>query len=189
LNSVRTELGIIGLQARLSRDRTEPVALTSADFQGGDVSSRARKLTPADEMRLFAGLAVQPFVAMGLTLVAYPLLVIAPGNYHLGGNVTPAQHMFAVAIYFGMAAVCITVACAFPTVVWLVKRRPVPLTLALVFGLAFSNVPVLLAAAGGGGGTQLHVFASLLGLSGAAAFWFISIRGRDFSRDPEVGRS
>jgi hypothetical protein len=36
---------------------------------------------------------------------------------------------------------------------------------------------------GGGGGFRLHTFASVLGLPGAAAFWFISVRGRDFSRD------
>jgi hypothetical protein len=30
-------------------------------------------------------------------------------------------------------------------------------------------------------------FASLIGLAGAAAFWGISIRGRDFSHDPAAG--
>jgi hypothetical protein len=131
-------------------------------------------------MRLFAGLAAQPFLAIGLTLVAYPLIF---PDHHPGSNVTFAQHVFAVALYFGAAALFIALACAFPTVVWLVKRQPVSLRLALMFGMAFSNFPVLLAMAGGGGGLKLHAFASLLGLIGATAFWFISIRGRDFSRD------
>jgi hypothetical protein len=54
--------------------------------------------------------------------------------------------------------------------------------LALAFGLVVGNLPLVLAALQGGGGFRLHVFASVLGLVGAAAFWLISIRGHDFSR-------
>ena len=32
------------------------------------------------------------------------------------------------------------------------------------------------------------VFASLIGLTGSAAFWMIAIRGQDSSRDPATGR-
>ena len=135
--------------------------------------SQPRTLAPADEMRLLGRLAVQPFLAFVLTLIVYPL--VFPDRYP-GVDIGPA-------LYFGLAAVFITIAFALPTVVWLVKRQPVPLTLSLIAGLAFSNFPVVLAMAGGGGGLRMHVFASVLGLVGAAVFWLISIRGRDFSRD------
>lgn len=141
------------------------------------MTSQPRTLTPADEMRLAGGLAVQPLLAFGLTLIVYPL--VFPDRYP-GADTGPA-------LYFGLGAFFITVFLAFPTVVWIVKRRPVPLTLALIFGLAFSNFPVVYAMAGGGGGIRMHVFASVLGLVGAAVFWFISIRGRDFSRDQVAG--
>ena len=40
------------------------------------MESRARTLTPADEMRLFAGLAVQPFVAAGVAFVGFPVFLL-----------------------------------------------------------------------------------------------------------------
>ena len=138
-----------------------------------------RTLTPTDERRLFAGFAVQPFLAAGLTVVLYQFVY---PNSSPAGHAGPSLAVLAHAIYFGVAALFITIACAFPTVVWLVKRRPVPLAFALAFGLAVGNLPVVLAALRGGGGFRLHVFASVLGLVGAAAFWLISIRGHDFSR-------
>lgn len=35
-----------------------------------------RTLTPAEEMRLFAGLAAQPFVAAGVAFVSVPILLL-----------------------------------------------------------------------------------------------------------------
>ena len=133
-----------------------------------------RTLTPAEEMRLFAGLAAQPILATILTPIVHPLAF--PTRYPPAG--------LGIALYFGVACVVITALCVFPTVLWLVRRRPMPLTLALCLGLMFSNLPVLYVMAGGGGGLRLHAFASVLGLVGSAAFWLIAIRGRDLSRDP-----
>lgn len=138
-----------------------------------------RTLTPTDEKRLFAGFAVQPFLAAGLTVVLYSY-VYEGGRPPTG--VSTAKAALAHGAYFGVAALLITIACAFPTVVWLVKRRPVPLVLALAFGLVVGNVPVVIAALRGGGGFRLHVLASVLGVAGAAVFWLISIRGHDFGR-------
>ena len=65
----------------------------------------------------------------------------------------------------------------------MVKQRPVTLTQALLFGLGFANLPVVVGTvlAGGDGAAGAFrgfAFASLIGLTGAAAFWLISLRER-----------
>jgi ABC-type Co2+ transport system permease subunit len=74
-----------------------------------------------------------------------------------------------------------------------VRRRPLTLIQALLFGLGFANLPVVLGTVLTRGGYGVAgvlrglAFASLIGLAGTAAFWVISIRGRDISRDPVNG--
>jgi hypothetical protein len=100
---------------------------------------------------------------------------------------SPIQAAMSVAAVTGFLATFLTLVGVLPTVVWLVRRRRVTLTRALFFGLGFGNLPVVLATLFFGGNWNLlrtHAFASITGVSGAAAFWWISIRGRDFSRDP-----
>lgn len=146
---------------------------------------QARTLTPAEEMRLFAGFAIQPFLAAGVAVLGSPLLLHGRTGRTFAG---PGEVAMALALHVSIGVVLITTLCVFPTVVWLVTRRPVPLTTALLFGLAFGNLPIILIVVLSGGSANLlglHAFVSLIGLTGAAAFWALSLRGRNFSRDPD----
>jgi hypothetical protein len=58
----------------------------------------------------------------------------------------------------------------------------------LLFGLGFANVPVvvgtvLVGSDRAAGAFRGCAFASLIGLTGAATFWLISLRERDLNRD------
>jgi len=152
------------------------------------MESRARTLTPADEMRLFAGLAVQPFVAAGVAFVGFPVFLLDRTGRTLAAGVPsdPTAAAMSVALGAGIVALFVTLVGVFPTAIWVVKRRPLTFAQALLFGVGFANLPVVLGTILSGGNWSLlrsHAFASLIGVAGAAAFWVISIRGRDFSRD------
>jgi hypothetical protein len=145
--------------------------------------SPARTLTPADEVRLFLGLAVQPLVAAVLAFVTSPVLFEDVGRAVEGSS----EVALGIALYVAIGVTIITALCVFPTVIWWVKRRPASLTTALLFGLAFGNLPAVLAVVVAGGArdvVRLHAFVSLIGLVGAAAFWTISVRGGGLSRTP-----
>lgn len=82
---------------------------------------------------------------------------------------------------FVAAALVVTLVGVWPTALWLVKRRPVTLAQSLLFGLAFGNVPVALGGTSAGfhglsGAFRAIAFASVIGITGAAVFWVISLR-------------
>jgi hypothetical protein len=140
-------------------------------------------------MRLFVGLAVQPLLAAGVAFFGFPLLLDQSGRTLAGGFPADSTDAAAsVAFGVGIVAVFVTVVGVFPTVLWILKRRPVTLALALLFGLAFGNLPVMLGTvlAGGygvAGALRGLAFASLIGLTGAVGFWLIVVVwGRDVSR-------
>ncbi|HEX7020556.1 MAG TPA: hypothetical protein VF159_11115, partial [Gemmatimonadaceae bacterium] len=88
-----------------------------------------------------------------------------------------------VAVGTGLVALVVTLLGALPTAVWLMKRRRVSLSEALAFGLAFGNAPFLIGALlagtyGVAGFIRGIAFSSLLGVIGAAVFWWIALRGR-----------
>ena len=145
-------------------------------------------------MRLFAGLAVQPFWAAIVAFFSFPLLLLDRAGQTLAGGVPadPTDAAISVALGTGIVAAVVTLVGVAPTALWVVKRRFVTLAQALLFGLGFANVPVVVGAAAAGvygpsGALRAVVFASLIGVSGAAVFWGVSIRGRDFSRGEETG--
>lgn len=141
-----------------------------------------RTLTAAEEMRLCAGFVVQPFVAGVMAFVSFPLLVI--GRLE-SGSYDPADAALSVAGGTVMLAIGITIVFAVPTAIWVLKRRAVSFRRALFFGLAIGNIPVAVGGALAGTSFGAVLFSSLIGMTGAAVFWAISIRGRDFSRDPD----
>lgn len=150
-----------------------------------------RRLTPADEMRLFAGLSVQPFLAAFVAFASFPYVLLDRAGRTAAGSYPNDPTDTAMGLAFGVAIVALVVILVgvLPTAVWIVKRRRLTLAYALVFGFGFGNLPVVLGAVlsggpGAGGLLRTHAFASLIGVTGAAVFWAISIRGRDFSRDP-----
>ena len=135
------------------------------------------------------GLVVQPFVTAAVAFFAFFLLMLDGTGRTLDGSFpeSPAEAAVSVAAVTGFLAVVVTFLGVVPTVVWIVRRRRLTLTHVLFFGLGFGNLPIVLATLFFGGNWNLlrtHAFASLIGVFGAAAFWLISIRGRDFSRDP-----
>jgi hypothetical protein len=146
----------------------------------------ARSLTPKEEMRLFAGLAVQPFLAAAVSVLSFAL--VFPGR--LTRTHDPAEAAFGLALYMGYAALLMTIFCVLPTTVWVVKRIRVSFVQALAWGFAFANLPfALITIANDHGDSDLlkqHGLFTLIGLVGAAAFWAIAIRGKDLSRDPPM---
>jgi len=155
-----------------------------------------RALESAEEMRVFAGLVVQPFLAAGLAFVSFPVLLLDRDGQALAGGY-PSDTIDAalsVAMGTGIVAAVVTLIGVLPTAVWIVKRRHLTLKAALVFGLGFGNLPyVLMAAAAGGthgpsGLLRGLAFASLLGLSGAALFWIISLRPLQGRHDQTGGQ-
>jgi hypothetical protein len=145
-------------------------------------------------MRLLGGLVVQPALAGGVAFVSFPLLLLDRSGRTLAGGfpADPIDAAVSVALGAGIVAFFVTLVGVLPVALWIVRRRRLTFMAALLFGLGFGNLPVVLGTVliGSYGPSSLLrgvAFASLIGLTGAAAFWVISIRGRDFSRDPAAG--
>ena len=145
--------------------------------------AQPRALTVPEEMRLFAGLAIQPFLAAAVAFLSFPLLIWGRDGRMLSGgypndSTGPA---IGVAIYVGIGVVVVTAFVVFPVAVWLLKRRLATLPLCLAIGFGLGNLPFVVGTILSGGNPRLiwsHAFASLIGLTCAAAFWVIAIRGR-----------
>ena len=157
------------------------------------MTTRRRALSPAEEMRVFWGIVVQPFVAGGLAFISVPALLLDRSGRTLAGGF-PSDAIDAarsVAIGAALVALIVALAGALPTAVWLAKRRRVSLGEALLFGLGFGNLPfavgaILAGTYGLSGVLRAMAFASLLGLAGAAAFWTIALREQNVSRPPNA---
>lgn len=143
----------------------------------------AGTLTQSEQRKLIAGLAVQPFVTAAVAFAFFPLLLLNRSGQTFAGGYPASNTQAAISVAFGTAIVTVPVAAlVLPLSLWLMKRGPVSLVQALLFGLAFADTPVLLGYvfAGTYGVTAtVHglTFASLIGLAGAAAFWLIALRG------------
>ena len=159
--------------------------------RAGTMTHPPRTLAAAEEMRLCLGFVVQPFVTAVVAFVLFRFLLLdRAGRTFAGGyplNVTDAAVSVAAGTF--MATVVI-LAGVVPAAVWIVKRRALSLMQTLLFGAGFGSLPIVVVNVLGGGYGLMPffrsaVFASLVGASGAAVFWVISIRGRDFSHDPD----
>jgi hypothetical protein len=155
---------------------------------------QARALTPTEEMWVLWGIAAQPFVAGALAFIAFPVLLLDRSGRTLAGAVaTDVTHAaLSVAIGAGMVAVVVALVGALPTATWLMKRRDVSLGVALLFGVAFGNVPFAVGASLAGayglpGLLRGLAFSSVLGVGGAAAFWAIALRRESVSHSREAG--
>jgi hypothetical protein len=157
----------------------------------------SRTLTAAEEMRLCLGFIVQPFVAGVVAFVAFPLLILGRAG---DGIDDPGRAAISVGLGTFMFATGVTLVVVAPTAIWVVKRQVLTFKRALLFGFAIGNLPVVIGGviaalqrillsssrpAEPWGAVGPAVLGSLIGVTGAAVFWAISIRGRDFSRDPD----
>ena len=153
-------------------------------------SSKPALIGPSDELRILAGLAAQPFLASALAFVSFPLLLVDRGLGSVGGGFTPdpARAALGVAFDCGVIALLVTVICVLPTVLYLITHQPrVSLTGSLLFGVGFGNLPFAIGTILGGtygvaGLVRGAVFASILGLGCATAFWMIALRVRRRAR-------
>jgi hypothetical protein len=143
------------------------------------MAHQPRTLSVSEERRIFFGLLVQPVVAAGLTFVTYPLLD-RTGWAIYGGGIDPdlTRSAIAMSIAVAIAAFFLTIGGAFPAAVWVLKRQPLELWRALMWGVLLGNIPTVLGTMLGGsyglaGTVRLVIFASFLGLGGATAFWAI----------------
>jgi hypothetical protein len=161
------------------------------------VTHLPRTLTAAEEMRLCAGFVVQPFVAGVAAFAGFPFLMLGRAESWF---FYPTREAIAVALGTFMLAIGVTLVVAVPAALWVVKRRAVTFRRALLYGLAIGNLPFAIGAVLSGlqrillsasrpvepwAAVGTVLFGSLIGAAGAAVFWVISIRGRDFSRDAD----
>lgn len=140
---------------------------------------------PVHEIRVLAGVAAQPFVAAAVAFLAFPVVLLDGHGQTLAGGAptSVADAAASVAVSAGLLALVVTLVGALPTALWLMKRRHVSLPEALAFGVAFGNAPFLIGALmastyGLTGFIRGVAFSSLLGVVGAAVFWWIALRGR-----------
>jgi len=155
------------------------------------VTPLPRTLTAAEEMRLCAGFVVQPLVTAVAAFVLFPFLLLDRAGETFAGGHPGDVTGSAVSIAAGtFIAAVVILSGVVPTAVWVLKRRALTFAQTLIFGVAFGNLPIVIGTVLGGSYGLMPflrsvVFASLVGLTGAAVFWAISVRGRDFSRDPD----
>lgn len=151
-----------------------------------------RTISPRAEKRIFMGLLVQPVLAAVLTYMAFPLIDYT-GRTLYGGRVgDSADAALALALGVGFAAALVTIVGVFPTVVWLVKRLDVTFGRAILFGVLFGNLPVVIGSLlagsyGPAGFVRAAVIGTALGTSGAALFWVIALRQQTFDPGEQVG--
>jgi hypothetical protein len=162
----------------------------------------ARPLERGVIVRILGGLAVVPAVIGVLTFFVF----LALANIHVLPYTpnNPIHSARAIAIAVGMLAVVVTAVVAFPAVVVLGERGPLPLAKLLGLGALLGNLPlalIILVA------TLVNLYSGTLdrgrdlyhpvgtfvrvmiglacGMTGAAVFWFISIRGTELDEAAE----
>ena len=158
----------------------------------GAVAGR-RALNGSEEMKMFAGFIVQPFLAAGLAFLLFPMLLLDSSGRPLSGGFVPdvVHAARAFALGTGIVAFLVALIGALPAAIWLAKRRVVPFGEALLWGLLFGNAPmvvgtVLAGSYGVEGFLRGVAFSSVLGTAGAGAFWAIALRRRDTPSSGEV---
>ncbi len=142
------------------------------------MARQSRTLTRSEQLRLLAGLAAQPFLAAAVAFVFFPLLLVRRSGQILAGGTDAAVSM---AFGVGLVVLILTASLGLPVSLWLMKRGPVTLTRSLLIGLMLADLPILLGYVFTGtyGATATlrgFTFASLIGLTGAAALWLIALR-------------
>ena len=151
-----------------------------------------RTLTPGEEMRILAGIAIQPCLALVVAFVGFRVLGLDPSGATIGGLSDATQAAVSVAVGTAVVAVVIALVFALPTAVWLTRRHRVSWAVAVLFGLLFGNLPflagaVLIGTYGLDGFLRGMALSSLLGSTGASAFWVIALRRSGPLRDRTAG--
>ncbi len=153
------------------------------------MTHQPRALSGSEELKLFAGLVIQPILAAGLTFFLFPALLLDSNGRTLAGGF-PGDAVgaaWSVAIGAGIVAFFVALVGALPSAIWLMKRRTVTFGEALLWGLLFGNAPMFVGIVAGSYGVAGFLrgvaFSSVLGAAGAGAFWAIALR-RQLDRIP-----
>ena len=150
-------------------------------------------LTTEREKQMLVGLTVQPFVAAAVGFVLFRVI-----NYAgvAGDTANPVETAFGFSVLCGTAASVVTGVIGYPGLVWVLKRSTLTRQQTLVGGLVLGNIPgalVVLALAarhlsrgmtptldnltyGVPGALRLISYGTVLGVVGAAVFWWLAGR-------------
>src|SRR5690349_12000668 len=106
---------MVDLLQRSVRSSTgsDDVRLRGREGEARAMTRQPRTLTAAEEMRLFAGFATQPFVGALVAFIAFPVLEFGRPGTSQGGAVSIA---LATAVFAVPAMLVVVV----PTVIWMV---------------------------------------------------------------------
>lgn len=163
----------------------------------------ARKVTRRALARLLIAFAVAPFAAGAVMFIILLALWYSGVHAFEGPPAEPVD--VAVGIAFGVTIIAIyVIGCgAVPAVIWLANRGPLPLRKVLLLGAVLGNVPFALIIAGiiltqfvngtlssevgrlwyGFPGAIRNIaLGVVIGMSSAAVFWLIAVRGTEVER-------
>jgi hypothetical protein len=169
--------------------------------------ARSPNLSRAGALRVFLGLAVQPFVNALLAFIIFPI-VDYTGRALCGGRpVDPFDAALSLALGVGIVGVVVTIFGALPALVWLRARRAVTRTRVLIGGAVLGNAPSALIVGGmlvsrlahgemprdvfdllygPVGAIRTIAFGTFIGVASAAVFWGLAGRHIDVGSDREL---
>lgn len=134
-------------------------------------------------LRMFAGLAVQPFVAAALGFIVAPYLDWVSTPPGVRGGSDPIEVAVSIAAGAALVAFFAVVLVVAWVLMWLTDRGPLTRAQVLLWGVGIGNLPglLLLALVHRFGSffqmVRLPLLGSLFGLVCSYVFWVISIRG------------
>jgi len=133
-----------------------------------------------DEMRILAGLALQPMVASCVAFLLFPLVLLDRYGQAFGGGVPASLTDSAASVAFavGLVSVPIVLVGVLPALLWFIRRGALTRSRSLISGVVFGNLPLVIGfmLAGGYGPVETArsvVYASAIGLVGATVFWLL----------------
>jgi hypothetical protein len=152
-------------------------------------------LTTDREKQMLVGLTVQPFVAAAVGLVLFRVVNDSGGPVGVD-SLTDFEAALAFGVLCGAAASFVTGLVGYPGLVWVLKRRNLTRQQTLIGGLLLGNIPgalmVLALAArhlsrgvtptldnltyGLDGALRLISYGTVIGVAGAAVFWWVAGR-------------
>lgn len=153
-------------------------------------------LTQGQRLRVLAAFVIQPFAAAALGFLTFPLLKLTdPRRPGLGTNDNDFRNAVAVAVGVALVAVFVTAFGAVPAAAWCVTRGRLSFSQVVGWGAVLGNLPFVvivgLASITGNVTNEFWdpillgralAFGVLFGVSGAAVFWLIAVRGTPLSR-------
>lgn len=149
----------------------------------------ARPFRPQQEMRVFLGFAVQPLVTAIVALILFPAIALTDTPLIGAASANPFSAAIGFAVVTGVTGFLVMAFAAIPLFSWLSNHTPLTRGVVLTAGAVLGNLPtgIILviflaryglspagAAYGPFGLLRTLIIGSLIGLSGAAAFWHIA---------------